>query len=295
MSAMCPPILVGVDEATESELALWFAAQEGLRQLRAVKLVHAVQEAVPAAAVLAPLPDNVRQVEEQLLRPCAQRVRELVAGRLPVSTAISSGSAARVLLEHSASASSVVLGHRVRSGLGRAVNHSTAVAVAARAHCPVVSVPATWHPDVNHGRVLVGVDGSTRSSAALGAAFDAAHARGASLTVIHAWRLPDQYDAVVGAPVLRQEWTEESGVILSEILAGWCSQYPDVSVDVELHYERPVAAMTAAADNADLVVLGRHGDHPLFGFPLGSIAAALIRHTRTPIMVAPDPSEAGTP
>jgi len=282
------PILVGVDGSGEPEHALRFAAQQAIRQMRTIRLVHAVQEAIPLASVLDPLPETRRYVEEEILRPTADHVRELVGRTLPVQTAVSSGPAVRVLLAHSADASVVVLGHRGRAGLGRVLSPSTAMSMAFRAHCPVVSVPQTWDPSSERRHVLVGVDGSTRSAAALGAAFDAAQTRGASLTVLHAWSVPDQYDAVVGSPVLGPEWTEESQVILSEILAGWCSVFPDVAVDVELHYERPVSAMVEAAAKADLVVLGRHDDHRLFGFPIGSVAGALIRHAPTPVMVAPD-------
>jgi nucleotide-binding universal stress UspA family protein len=281
------PILVGVDGTGGAENALRFAARQAIAQMRAVRIVHAAQEPIPLTSVLDPLPATRRHVEEQILRPAVDHVRGLVAWCVPVQTAVSSGPAVRVLLAHSADASVVVLGHRSRTGARRVLSPSTAMAVASRAHCAVVSVPQVWDPSSERGHVLVGVDGSTPSAAALGAAFDAAQTRRASLTVLHAWRLPDQYDAVVGSPVLRPEWTQESQVILSEILAGWCSAYPDVAVDVELHYERPVSAMVEAAAKADLVVLGRHQDR-LFGFPIGSVAAALIKHAPIPVMVVPD-------
>ncbi len=283
---MSPPVVVGIDGTGDGERALRFAVSEAARVGAGLRLVHAVHETVPLYPML-PLvdPDTMWQLGEQIMDEAAAMARRLSAPGCQVQTVVESGPASRVLLQSSVDARTIVLGHRHHGGLGRVLTGSTTTAVAAHANCPVVCVPTEWSTSVQHHRVVVGVDGSTESREALSAAFEAASARGSSLSVLHAWRLPDQYDAVVGAPVLREEWQSECEVVLAEVLAGWRGAYPDVTVDVDLCYDRPTTALVEASAKADLVLVGRHGSGRTL--PLGSIARALVNHSHCPVVVVP--------
>jgi nucleotide-binding universal stress UspA family protein len=286
------PVVVGVDGSDDSDRAIRFAVEEATRLGTGLRLVHAVYETLPMSPMV-PLvsSETLDEVGRRIVTDAAARLRELVGGRLAVETVVALGPPARGLLDAAADAALIVLGHRHLSRLGRVFTGSTTIALAARASCPVVCVPAEWTPTPAQPRVVVGVDGSSGSRAAIGAAFEAASRRGGSVTVLHAWRLPDQYDAVAGSPVLEDEWLQESEIILSEILAGWRDSYPDVPVDVELRYERPAAALTEASAKADLVVVGRHGHGGVLGLPLGSIARALVHHSHCPVVLVPDRAE----
>jgi Universal stress protein family len=68
----------------------------------------------------------------------------------------------------------------------------TSLQVATHATCPVVVVRSVDYvePGPDAGRVLVGVDGSDSSSAALEFAFEEASLRGCGLTAIYAWEVP---------------------------------------------------------------------------------------------------------
>jgi nucleotide-binding universal stress UspA family protein len=283
--------VVGVDGSEQGARAVRYAVEEASRTGSGVRLVHTLFEAVPMAPMLPVLGgDTLEDAGRQILDQAVTQVRQL-SGDVEVDSVLASGPPARAINAEAADARLVVLGHRHLNRLGRLFTGSTTIVVLAHARCPMVCVPSDWTPTSNTGRVVVGVDGSSGSRAALEAAFEAASARHATLTVLHAWRLPEQYDVIVGSPVLEGEWLEESEVVLSEILAGWRERFPDVEVAVELRYQRPISALTEASTKADLVVVGRHGETRLLGLPLGSITRALINHTHCPVLVVHDPAD----
>lgn len=99
---------------------------------------------------------------------------------------------------------------------------STTTMVAAAADCPVVAVPRRTHRTVEHGPVVVGVDGSPVSEPALAFAFAHAAAVGAELTTVHCWQdsaddsATSRLDGIGWEPVLEAEQR-----VLAERLAGW--------------------------------------------------------------------------
>ena len=97
------------------------------------------------------------------------------------------GPPALVLQERSAEAGMLVLGSRGHGGFGGLLAGSTAVSVAAHAHCPVVVVRDGAAGARPNGPVAVGVDGSGPSLVALGFAAERAAQRQMPLRVLHAW------------------------------------------------------------------------------------------------------------
>ena len=73
------------------------------------------------------------------------------------------------------------------------------------------------------------------------------------------------------------------------MVAGLRAGYPDVEVQVDLHYERTPDALVAAGRTADLMVLGRRGEGRSLGMLLGSTPRALLRAGVCPIEVVPTP------
>ncbi|MBO4209221.1 universal stress protein [Micromonospora echinofusca] len=283
-------ILVGYDGSTDARTALGWALDEADRTHRPVRLAYAFEWLTVAGWVgpgIAPgtWPDELarRQVEEL--------VRDAVAGAggshpgITVHGEVLDGPPALVLTERSASAALLVLGSRGHGGFAGLLAGSTAVSVAAHAHCPVVVVrgAAPAEGGGRAGHVVAGVDGSAGSLAALGFAFERAALRGVPLHVVRVW----------GRPV--PEWTPtdlhlddiaaREREALDGLLADWQRRYPQVEVTVEVPAGSPAAVLVEATRHAQLVVVGSRGHGGLRGMLLGSVSQQLIAHAYCPVAV----------
>src|SRR5207244_3050778 len=110
--------------------------------------------------------------------------REVAPG-LDVTTELHCGPAGLVLRDGSPRAALLVLGSRGRGGFTGLLAGSVAVTLAAHGHCPIVVVRG-GEPEPD-GPVVVGVDGSATSDAAVALAFEEAAIRGCDLMAVHAW------------------------------------------------------------------------------------------------------------
>jgi nucleotide-binding universal stress UspA family protein len=281
------PVVVGVDGSEQSDRAVQFAVAEARRRETGMTLVHAVHETAPMAAML-PLysVEAFAEVGRRLVGDAERLVLDLDPS-MEVATSVKGGSRVGVIVDAAEHASVVVLGHRSRSLSGRILSHSTSSGVAARAHCPVVSVPDTWAPGGEHGRIVVGIDESAASHDALDLAFGEARRRKARLVVLHAWRLPTAYDDISYSRLAVDEWMDEAAAEMEKTLAPFREVYPEVEVEIALRHEYAGPALVAASEDADLIVVGRRGHGAPLGVYLGSLARLLIREGRCPVEVAP--------
>jgi nucleotide-binding universal stress UspA family protein len=203
------------------------------------------------------------------------------------------GGAHEVLIEESREAALVVLGTRGAGGFDALAVGSVALALAEHGACPVVVVrgrtPADVPPDA--GPVLVGVDGSPASVAAVGFAFQAASVRGTDLIALHTWTEVSFDGAWTALPLDTdpEEVAERERRVLGEALAGWADRYPDVTVARLVRRDRPVRALLAEAQRvgAQLIVVGSRGHgEAMTGMGMGSTSRALLYHAECPVAVA---------
>ena len=161
---------------------------------------------------------------------------------------------------------------------------SIAMAVTTHGHCPVVVVrgPAQDVPPRQDGPVVVGVDGSPNSQAALSFAFETAALRGASLTVVHAWSDRPLRD-------LPMDWQlmQDESEALSRLLVDDRARYPDVPVEQVVVRDGPAHVLLEHARTAQLVVVGSRGRGGFRGLLLGSTSQAMIHHAACPVVVVP--------
>lgn len=281
------PVVVGVDGSEQSDRAVRYAVAEARRRGCGITLVNAIHETAPMAAML-PLysVEAFTEVGRRLVEDAEKLVGEL-APEIDVGTSVRAGSRVGVLVDAGESASLVVLGHRSRSFAGRVLTSSTTTGTAARAHCPVVSVPDSWHPGDERGRIAVGVDASAAAHDALDLAFNEAGRRKAKLSVMHAWRLPTAYDDISYTQLAVEDWMAGASDEMEKTLAPFREVYPDVQVEIDLRHEFVGPALVAATEDADLMVVGRRGHGAPMGVYLGSLARMLIREGRCPVEVAP--------
>lgn len=81
--------------------------------------------------------------------------------------------------------------------------------------------------------------------------------------------------------------TSRAGVWLSEALAGWGEQYPDVRTHASVTRDYPVSGLVAVSNEQDLLVVATRGRHSLVGRLLGSVSQGVLLYATCPVAVVP--------
>lgn len=131
-------------------------------------------------------------------------------------------------------------------------------------------------------RIVVAVDGSANSTAALGWAADLGAATGAEVVAVHALGLLERLDTGDATP---------HDDVLAQLEGPWCAPLDrdDVRSRRLLRDGSPVSVVldVAEAEGADLVVVGSRG---LGGYPellLGSTSTQIAQRARVPVVIVP--------
>jgi nucleotide-binding universal stress UspA family protein len=189
---------------------------------------------------------------------------------------------ARALLDASDAADLLVLGARGTGGFEGLLLGSVSERVAQLASRPV-AVIRTSAP-VRGGRVVVGIDGSARSRAALQWAATEARARDADLDIVHAWRLPTMAAPAVMSVLPDYAAMEDSG---RAVLDGALADPAVAGLRAHPHFVHGSAAraLIERAAGAGLVVAGTRGLGRMSGAVLGSVSRQLMHHAPCPVVV----------
>jgi nucleotide-binding universal stress UspA family protein len=141
------------------------------------------------------------------------------------------------------------------------------------------------------GRILVGVDGSEGSAAAVRWAARLACATGAEVLAVHVMDPSERDVRALGLPrtILNEEdWRD---AVREELEATWCAPLVSAGVRHRTRVEEgqpgPVLAEVAGQEHADLVVTGRRGLSSLAELVHGSVGAYLTHHSPSPVAVVP--------
>ena len=136
--------------------------------------------------------------------------------------------------------------------------------------------------------VVVGVDGSPESVAALAWASRYAAATGAKVRAVHAWHYP----SAVGVPEGKAPATVTAEVeqrMRDDLAQAVAQVYPDPAdgqVDMQLTYGHPVQVLIDASKDADLLVVGHHGHSAFTGMLVGSVSIHCVTSAACPVVVA---------
>ena len=180
----------------------------------------------------------------------------------------------------------IVVGSRGSGALGRLLLGSVSTGLVHHASCPVAIIRPEPESSYGDAPVLLGIDGSPASEAATALAFDEASRRGVDLVALHAW------SDVAVFPILGMDWHEyesQGHEILSERLAGWQEQYPDVHVQRRLVCDQPARWLTRESQHAQLVVVGSRGRGGFASTWLGSVGNAVAQSANVPVLVVREP------
>jgi len=283
------PVVVGVDGSGSAYRAVEWAAAEAARRGAELRLVRAFSWTTSER----PIRDDSRvaQYRDELLKIArgqvarAARIAADARPELETTTQVAIGAPIEVLGSEARRAQLLVLGDRGLGGLAGLLLGSVAVGLAAHSACPVVIVRGERGGAGNaESPVVVGIDDSSISEAALAFAFDAAAARGVGLVVVHAWSPTAIDDAL--APVM--DWdaaTAEGDALLAERLTGWEQKHPEVAVRRTVERDGAVRALVAASREAQLVVVGSRGRGNATGLLLGSVSHGVLHASHCPVAI----------
>lgn len=284
-------VVVGVDGSDAAGNAARWAAAVASRYNTSLHIVHALPAvghnltdtvAAMRAAVLA----HQRENADAILR----RAEEIVRAQEPeleVTTLSTDVPITEVLVELGKSARMIVVGNDEVTAAGALLLGSTTLAVATRADCPVVAwrgsnVVPTDDP------VVVGVDGTPSSMAALENAFEFCERFNAKLAAVRSTSSPLR--AVAARLPLLIDWdaleTAEWAQLTNDV-DRYNQRYPQVSAPCFVEHAKPAAALIdrSHADGAQLLVVGSHRKPALTSAILGSTALNLLQHATVPVMV----------
>ncbi|WP_253867718.1 universal stress protein [Mycobacterium sp. GA-1285] len=284
-------VVVGVDGSDAAVNAALWAAAVASRYETSLHIVHALPAvghnmtdtvAAMRTAILA----HRHESADTILRGAEEIVRSRYH-ELEVTTLSTDVPVADVLLQLGKTARMIVVGNDEVTAAGALLLGSTTLAVATRADCPVVA----WRgPNVvpTDGPVVVGVDGTPSSLAALENAFQFAERFDVKLAAVRSWSSPLRA-AAARLPLLidwdaleTAEWAQ-----LTNDVDGYNQRYPQVSAPCFVEHAKPAVALMdrCQADSAQLVVVGSHGKTALTSAILGSTALNLLQHATIPVMV----------
>ena len=156
--------------------------------------------------------------------------------------------------------------------------------------------------DLRSDRIVVGVDGSATSDAAIRWAGREAAMRKANLTLLHVlppglpvWGLAH---SMAPLPPDYGEMQEEDGQRVLELARrvanGAIPPGADVEVHSELIFSNPVPTLIDVTKDAQMIVVGCRGQGAWRRGLLGSVSTALVHHAHCPVAVIHDPAVAQT-
>ncbi len=325
MSSAETGIFVGVDGSRHADSALLWAWLES--QSRAVRLtaVHGGADSTTVPEIIGS--PHAHGHESTVLSDAVTRLGDSLQGKhaalrpgpLPVpkdSAALNvqgtsvSGPIVPGLLEAASAGQMLVVGRRGLGRLGRIFMGSVSAGLAREAQIPVTIVPVNWpsaaSPEetapavsslvdapvdaADRPRVVVGVDGSAASAAALEHGVEVARRTGAVLDAVACWQLMLVAPLPHGqgwAPPL-EDYQEHVSEMLTTTLAAAlvaAGPLPADQVRAVVEHASPAQGLLLHAAGAERLIVGHRGHGGFDRLLLGSVSSQMIEHAPCPVTV----------
>lgn len=142
-------------------------------------------------------------------------------------------------------------------------------------------------------RIIVGIDGSEPSKAALRWAARLAPTLGCTIHAVSAWQYPVLADGGVGllGGAVLPDYTVpfDAEQVMTDVLEATLREVfpagrPDGLTTAVVHGQ-PGAVMLDACDGATMVIVGSRGHGGFSGLLLGSVSTAVSQHAKCPVLV----------
>jgi nucleotide-binding universal stress UspA family protein len=131
--------------------------------------------------------------------------------------------------------------------------------------------------------VVVGVDGSAQSDAAVAWAVAEARARGCGLQIVHCCESRN-YGLWTTTKTLREGLRQMARPLIDRALALAARLDPDIPADGRVLVASPAHTLVRLSARASLVVVGRNGRGAISRLPLGSVARHVMANTTCPVV-----------
>jgi nucleotide-binding universal stress UspA family protein len=145
------------------------------------------------------------------------------------------------------------------------------------------------------GRIVVGVDGSASSQAALRWAAEEAELRGATVEAVHVWAyIPAPplgepglvtMPAASGAPVQIEVVRDAAQAELEAALADTFPGGTPAGLEQRLVEGDPAQVLEELSEGAELLVVGHRGRSAIASVLLGSVGKHAVDHSRCPVVI----------
>lgn len=277
--------------------SLTFALEEARRLGSPVHLVHVLR--LPDAGPYEDLYAGASEEARATLDAAVAKARELADPAIPVTgEVVADGWVVGELVQLADRARMAVLQHHRHGILRRIITGSTVNGVASRAAVPVVSVPEDWVPRSERPPVVtVAVQDAGEAAGLLRLGHEEAARRGARLVVLHAWWVAGGYGLYAVDPAFRAEQEKQFRASVAPTVDALNAATPGVEVETTVRFDPAADALLAAADQSELVVLGRRHHLLPLGSHLGPVARTVLAHSTGPVLLAPQATadEAASP
>ncbi len=281
-------VVIGFDGSTSAESAARWAAREAQSRGLGLTVIHATIPPLSSSGAWGPgAPISMDAIDE--IRDSAQTFLDTFASTLPASdiqTLVQVGSPTGILLAASESAALIVVGSRGHGGFKELLLGSVSQQLVTHADCPVVVIREERTVDAT--AVVVGVDGSAASHAAVDFAFDYASRHHLSVLAIHAWDVPS-FDLIVmpntPVPIEIGDIADTEVRLAAELLAGYEARYPDVTLETRVIRTTPANAILSVESEASVIVMGTRGHGAVIGSIIGSVSHTILHRASVPVIV----------
>ncbi|MBT8159540.1 MULTISPECIES: universal stress protein [Arthrobacter] len=307
-------LVVGVDGSEGSMAALRWAVSEAQLRGAAVHMVMAWRhpQSYWPATVWTMMMDSSGDTRQTMANAANTELERLgMEARQGQNAEITweamEGHPAEVLVRAAEGAGALVVGSRGSGGFVGVLLGSVSQHVVVHASCPVILIPApagesvpagTVPPAHAHepfGRIVVRVDGSDGSRAALAWAVNEAQLRGASVHAVIAWEritgpgATNGWAVGTGGPSGDTDPVMATATVEVTRLAKESVKGSDVTISCEAIEGHPAQVLVQCAEGAAALVVGSRGHGGFVGALLGSVSQHVVAHARCPVVLIPDP------
>jgi nucleotide-binding universal stress UspA family protein len=142
------------------------------------------------------------------------------------------------------------------------------------------------------GVIVVGVDGTPGSGAALDFALAEGLSRGSAVEVVTGWLLSSPSDGLGHQSKLAEGRAVMERMQDAALTAAFARLGATPSVTRYVVHDYAGRVLVARSEHASLVVVGGGTQNPSSRKSVGSVAEYVVRHAVAPVVVVPDPARA---